>query len=254
MMNYIRLDSVDSTNNQARRLLDEKAGLPDFTVITTEEQTAGRGQQGNSWESERGKNLSFSIVCTPAFVHPAKQYVLSECIALAVQRALKNVLKSKGEEGNAEKVSVKWPNDIYYGDKKISGTLIECDLMGKSVVNCIIGTGVNVNQQRFVSDAPNPISLYNIIRCECDREGLLNDILKQFYAMYEDVKQGKADDIHSLYLQSLYRKDGRSYEFIDENGRFKAQIHDVEPSGRMILLTDDGERRRYEFKEVKFVL
>jgi len=253
-MNFIRLDSVDSTNNEARRLLDNGIELSDFTVIAAEAQTSGRGQRGNSWECEEGKNLSFSIICHPEFLRPADQYVLSECIALAVQRAMQSAIRSTSSPEKADAITVKWPNDIYYADHKISGTLIECDLMGMSVRNCIIGTGVNINQTRFLSDAPNPISLINIIGDTTDRETILQSILHEFIALYDLIQQGRASTIHSLYLDNLYRKDGLCYEFIDQNGPFTALIHDVEPSGRMILQTADGILHRYEFKEVKFVI
>lgn len=248
-MNRIHLDTIDSTNNYARTLLDSGESLPDITIIDTDDQTAGRGQKGNSWETERGKNLSFSLVCHPEWVRPAEQYVLSECIALAVQGALREFVG----EAESESVLVKWPNDIYYKDYKISGTLIECDLMGKSVKNCIVGTGINVNQQTFISDAPNPISLCHILGRPTDREAVLDAVLSRFSQFYDLVCQGNRTDIHEEYKRNLYRHDGKFYTYSDEAGIFEAKIIDVEPSGRLILATSEGELRRYEFKEVKFV-
>ncbi len=250
MLNRIHLDTIDSTSNYAHLLLERGEELPDLTIIESEDQTAGRGQKGNSWETEKGKNLIFSLVCHPKWVHPAQQYVLSECIALAVVKALKQQLPDEFKE----KLSVKWPNDIYFGDKKISGTLIECDLMGKSVSNCIVGTGVNINQQVFVSDAPNPISLFNIIGRETERETVFGDLISEFSKLYERVREGESSAIHDEYKSCLYRNDRAFYPYSDEKGLFSARIIDVEPSGRLILETEEGERRRYEFKEVKFVL
>lgn len=249
-MNRIHLETIDSTSNYARTLLDKGECTDEFTLIDSDDQTAGRGQRGNSWETEYGKNVIFSLVCHPVWVRPADQYILSECIALAVASALRRNLPDE----KAQYVTVKWPNDIYYKDSKISGTLIECDLFGRSVGNCIVGTGVNINQQHFVSDAPNPISLYNIKGEESDRESILLEIIEEFTAFYLRVKDGESALIHEEYKQHLYRNDNALYTYSDENGMFQARIIDVEPSGRLILETSQGERRRYEFKEVKFIL
>lgn len=249
-MNRIHLDTIDSTSNYARILLDKGECADDFTLVDSDDQTAGRGQRGNSWETEYGKNVIFSLVCHPVWVRPAEQYILSECIALAVASVLKRNLPAE----KAKNVTVKWPNDIYYKDSKISGTLIECDLFGKSVSNCIVGTGVNINQQHFVSDAPNPISLYNIIGVDADRESILLEIVEEFTSLYNRVREGESEAIHEEYKRNLYRNDNGLYAYSDENGSFQARIIDVEPSGRLILETSEGERHRYEFKEVKFIL
>lgn len=249
-MDRIHLKTIDSTSNYARVLLDQGKCAADFTLIDADDQTAGRGQRGNSWETEDGKNIIFSLVCHPTWLRPSEQYVLSECIALSVVQALAEYIPAE----DAKQLMVKWPNDIYFADKKISGTLIECDLMGRSVSNCIIGTGININQQRFVSDAPNPISLHNILGTDTDRGEVLDSVLNRFMNLYEKVKQGRAADIHEEYKSNLYRNDGTYYEYSDEIGQFSAKVIDVEPSGRLILETSDGELRRYEFKEVKFIL
>lgn len=246
----IHLQTVDSTSNHAHALLVNGEEFSDLTVIESEDQTAGRGQQGNSWETEAGKNLIFSIVCHPLNVYPAQQYVLSEAIALAVVHALACQLPPE----MADNLSVKWPNDIYFGDKKISGTIIECDIMGKSIANSVIGTGVNINQKIFHSDAPNPISLYNIIGKEADRDHVMNALLEEFSNLYNRILQGDFANIHEEYKESLYRNDGRLYPYSDADGAFEARIINVEPSGRIILELASGEHRRYEFKEVKFVI
>lgn len=246
----IHLDTIDSTSNEVRRRLDAREPMPDMTIIDSDDQTAGRGQRGNSWETEAGKNVIFSLVCHPVWVRPADQYVFSESIALAVVKVMRNFLPDE----MGKKLMVKWPNDIYFGDKKISGTLIECDLMGRSISNCIVGTGVNINQQKFYSDAPNPVSLHNIIGKDSDREAILLSIIDEFVKYYERVKAGESSSIHKEYKAHLYRNDSQLYAYSDENGQFLARIINIEPSGRLILETEDGEMRRYEFKEVKFVL
>ena len=166
----ILLASVDSTNNEARRRLDNNDELPEISVIIADEQTSGRGQRGNSWEAEAGKNLLFSIVCHPDFLKASEQFVLSQAIALAVALTVNEVVVT-------DECRVKWPNDIYIGNKKVSGTLIECDLRGSNIETCIIGTGININQEVFHSDAPNPVSMAQIAGKEFDREALLSQIL-----------------------------------------------------------------------------
>lgn len=243
---------MDSTSTFIREMIaDERTGgvvsahaLPGMTLVVAEDQTKGRGQVGNSWETEKGKNIIFSLLCHPDFVRASKQFLLSQCMALAIRNALAE---------HVDGVKVKWPNDIYVGDKKISGTLIECDLMGKSIANCIIGTGVNINQEVFVSDAPNPTSLKLLTGKEHDKEEILTDIIQRFSELYDRLAKGEEEAIRSEYMQCLYRSDGM-YEYEDVRGRFKAEIAGVEPTGHLLLKFDNGNVVRYEFKEVKFVL
>ncbi len=133
--------SIDSTNAQAVR---ESHNAPEGCVWIAEYQTNGRGQRGNVWESSAGKNLTFSLLLKPVFLNPTQQFTISEVISVGICKYLIN----KGLNPK-----IKWPNDIYWKDKKISGTLIECDLKGKSISRCVIGTGLNVNQDLFLSDA-----------------------------------------------------------------------------------------------------
>ncbi|MCR5313982.1 MAG: biotin--[acetyl-CoA-carboxylase] ligase [Bacteroidaceae bacterium] len=250
MMQRINLPMVDSTNNFVRDMLAFGDDLSGMTLVVAENQTAGRGQQGNSWESEPGKNLTFSILCHPDFVKPAEQFLLSQCIALAVQRAVDGVLKDCGVD---EEVSVKWPNDIYVGDKKISGTLIECDLMGRNISNCIIGTGINVNQKQFVSDAPNPVSLIQLCGKEIDREKVLGDVVSHFRTLYEMLMESRDEAVRQVYMEHLFWREGK-HRFEDVRGEFTAEIAGIEPTGHLILRFENGNTVRYEFKEVKFLI
>lgn len=250
----INLPTVDSTNSFGREMLAEEStggvmsasALPGFTLVVANDQTKGRGQVGNSWETERGKNIIFSLLCHPEFIRASKQFLLSQCIALAVRNALQKRVRN-------EEVMVKWPNDIYVGEKKISGTLIECDLMGKGIANCIIGTGVNINQMEFRSDAPNPVSLAQLTGKEWDREEILADIVEEFSALYEKLREGDEECVRSEYMQCLFRREGM-HEYEDVRGRFQAEIAGVEPTGHLLLKFENGNVVRYEFKEVKFVL
>jgi len=220
--------------------------LDGMTLVVAESQTAGRGQQGNSWESEDGKNLVFSLLCHPDFVRPAEQFLLSQCMALAIQQALQSRLVQ-----DDKKVTIKWPNDIYVDDKKISGTLIECDLMGKNIANCILGVGININQTVFLSDAPNPVSLSQLTGLTYDREEILDSIIKHFRILYEDLRGGKAEAVRQMYMDCLYRRTG-FHRYSDVRGEFMAEIADIEPTGHLVLRFENGNTVRYEFKEVRF--
>lgn len=247
----INLPVVDSTNLFVREMLkDEGTGsvvsptsLPGFTLVVADNQTAGRGQQGNSWETERGKNLTFTLLCHPLFLKASHQFLLSQCMALAIWQTL-----SQRVEG----VSIKWPNDIYVGDKKISGTLIECDLQGKSISNCLIGVGININQTLFRSDAPNPTSLQLLTGQGHDREAVLAGILSAFQAGYAMLQEGHEEEVRQEYMRHLYRRTGM-HRYCDVRGEFLAEIAEVEPTGHLRLRFDNGNEVRYEFKEVRFL-
>lgn len=256
MIRRIHLEKVDSTNNYIRRLIDRGEAGEGLLLVDADDQYAGRGQRGNTWESEEGKNLSFSVLCHPLSVSPSRQFILSQTMALAVVDVLKRLeaeQRANGWKSNGGVFTVKWPNDIYYGNLKICGTLIECDLQGKSIRNCIIGTGLNVNQSRFMSDAPNPVSLLQIFGKEFDREMLLDWLSATFEQLYETVMSGGEVSIRDNYMLRLYRRTGM-HAYKDVNGVFMAEIADVESSGRLLLRDSDGRLRRYEFKEVDYLV
>jgi len=247
----INLAVVDSTNLFLREMLNEEgtglvrsaSQLPGFTLVVADDQTAGRGQQGNSWETERGKNLTFSLLCHPDFIRPSEQFLLSQCMAVAVREALAS---------HVEGVEVKWPNDIYVGDRKISGTLIECDLQGKHIANCIIGVGININQTEFRSDAPNPTSLRLLTGRDHDREEVLSAIMDGFLRYYGWLQEGRNEALRERYMQHLYRRFGM-HRYSDVRGEFMAEIAAIEPTGHMLLRFENGQVVRYEFKEVRFL-
>ncbi len=251
-MRRIHLQSTESTVSYARQRIERGELAEGMTLIDAEEQTAGRGQCGNSWESEAGANLTFSIVCHPRFIAPARQFVLSQAMSVAIVRAVEAVRPHGGATEGAP-LSVKWPNDIYIGDRKVSGTLIECDLQGKQVETCSIGTGLNVNQATFHSDAPNPVSLRQAYGREFDRETLLAAVADEFEGLYRSLEHGGAAIVRQLYWNRLYRRNGlHGYE--DGGGTFRAAIADIEPSGHLVLRREDGTLSRYEFKEVRFII
>lgn len=232
-MEIIKLPDTTSTNDYLLGLNTDQ----DLCVVT-DYQSAGKGMGTNTWESEPGKNLLFSILLHPTWLPINKQYLLSMAEAVAIVEVL-----GKGFE-------IKWPNDIYYGDKKLSGTRIDVNLQGSTLKDVIIGTGINVNQEVFLSDAPNPISLKNITGQEHDRDTLLRDILERFSIYYKKV-QDNPQTIVRLYHKHLYRRTGL-HTYADKDGTFQAEIVSVAENGIITLRRDDGTLSQYEFKELRF--
>lgn len=227
----VHIDETDSTN----RWMKEN-GSGDMVVVA-DYQTAGRGCGTNKWESERGKNLLFSILLHPVDIPVSKQFHISMAISLAILDSL---------EQHIGDVSIKWPNDIYWRNGKLGGILIENRLQGGSIKDCIIGVGLNVNQDCFVSDAPNPVSLKQIHGEDTERTQLLSDILSRF-------EQYLLSDVKTLYLSRLYRRKG-FHPYADSKGVFMAEIIGVEDDGHLLLRDDNGSDRRYAFKEVQFII
>ena len=245
MPHYIKVSQTASTNTYLSRLA---ATLPGGTVIYTPSQTAGRGQKGNSWESEDGKNLTFSLLLKRPPVNARDQFYLSEAAALAVVEAL------TAEAGDG--FTVKWPNDVYWQDKKICGMLIENSLNGTDIATCIIGIGINVNQLIFVSDAPNPVSLINITGREHNLEALLKRLCSRIEQLVASLGDDSVrQDLHQQYMTALYRNDGEQHPFEDAVGnRFMASIAGIAPDGTLTLRHEDGTTQNYLFKEIHHII
>ena len=238
----IQLQETASTNDFLRRYEPEGEWL---TVAVADYQTAGRGQGGSHWESERGKNLLFSMLVFPKMLPVRRQFLLSEAAALAFRDVLGSFLGD-------EEVTVKWPNDIYWKDRKLSGTLIETTLTARGMGRFIIGTGINANQTCFVGDAPNPVSLWQIIGRETPLEEVLHTLCDTLLSL-EDSLPENAEALHREFLGRLYRGEGE-HPFRSQGVVFNASIVDVAPDGILSLRLSDGSIRKYAFKEVEFVI
>lgn len=238
-----RYQSLESTNTKLKELLAQK-DLPEFSAVITSNQTAGRGQIGNSWESEKDKNLTFSIVLFPHFVKIQKQFRLTQLVTTAIADVLAPIVPG---------LSIKWPNDIYAGDKKLGGILIENSLSGPVISSTIIGIGLNVNQEVFLSDAPNPVSIRLLTGVSHDIESLFMQIRQALFIRYIQWMQYGIRTIKKDYFKQLYRTDG-FYLYRDENGEFTAKIDSIQESGHLLLTDINGNQRIYAFKEVSFVL
>ena len=222
---YIK--STNSTNTLLKELVAK--GEPQ-KFIYAGYQTAGRGQTGNSWESEEGKNLLCSILLPP----DKNLYFLNIAVGVAILRLL------------GEDFTIKWPNDIYYGDKKVAGILVENAIIGNEVKYSIAGIGLNVNQTAFRSDAPNPVSLKQITGKEYDVDALMQ-------RLYEAIQAVLKEDVWSEYKDHLYRREG-FWPFEDKNGVFEARIEDVLPTGEIVLCDKSGQTRQYGFKQIKYII
>lgn len=235
---YIK--QTESTNTLIRKRLQTE-DLAEMFVLQTDFQSSGKGQQGNSWESEDAKNLLFSILLKPSHIAVDKQFIASQMMSLAIKKVL---------DQYAEGFSIKWPNDIYWKDKKIGGILIENTLQANKIKWMIIGVGLNINQQKFVSNAPNPVSLFNITT----KVEPINIILKKILADFELIyRTNDTTTIRNEYFENLYRGSG-FHKFNAENQVFEAQITNIFPDGQIELETTKNESLRFYFKEVEFVI
>lgn len=245
-MDIVFIPTVDSTHTLLSRNHD---AVPPMTMLCAREQTAGRGQRGNSWEAEPGQNLTFSMHFEPKDVKPAEQFVISEAFALAFI----DLLHDSGIEA-----TVKWPNDIYVGDRKICGILIEHSIMGTRISRTLLSAGLNVNQRRFHSAAPNPISIANILGGDLVPEVIAKKLAKTIdHRLASLDTEDKRKALHEEFMQRLYRGDNNFYPFTDNlrGETISARITDVAPDGVLSLQpADGGPVRRFLFKEVSFVL
>lgn len=222
-------------------------------LVTADYQTHGHGQVNTVWESARGENLLFSFLFRPQHITAGEQFFLSEIACLAVAHTL---------DAYTEGISVKWPNDVYHHDRKICGMLLRHTLSGAQISATLVGIGLNLNQKQFVGDAPNPVSLRQIIGRPVDREEVLNRFAHHFDRLLRTVTPPDPDErlaqrqrLHGEYLRRLYHHDG-AHDYVDtaSGETFSAHIIDVAPTGQLTLRTTDGRLRHYHFKEVRFVV
>ena len=241
------LKEIGSTNTYLQES-DKDRLLPEGTIVYCDIQRSGRGQRGNSWESEPFKNLTFSLLLRPEHIPANRQFLLSEIVSLATVDVLNRY---------ATGFSIKWPNDIYWHDKKIAGILIENVLSGSTFSRAIIGMGLNINQKNFYSDAPNPVSLKQITGQEHDRYEILSHILKRVQIYYNGLQTEDSGtytaEITARYARSLFRRRG-FHPYEDAGGKFSARLLRVEQDGRFVLEDENGKEREYLFKEVQYII
>jgi BirA family transcriptional regulator, biotin operon repressor / biotin---[acetyl-CoA-carboxylase] ligase len=240
----IKKESVSSTNDFAKELLLKTIPIADITVIDAKEQTKGRGQRGNSWESETGKNAILSFIVKPTFLKPNQQFYLSMAVSLAIVECVNEFCDS---------VFIKWPNDIYISNKKLCGILIENSLLDNSIQTAIIGIGLNVNQTNFSDWIPNPTSLKLETGNEFDIDTIKGKLIEHFEKYFDLLQNRDFEYIHINYLKHLYLKDKKSF-YKDEIGIFEGKIISVNVQGYIKIEKKNAEIKQYSFKEVEYLL
>jgi len=238
----IQLESIDSTNNYAVSLTGSDRP-EEGTVVWALEQTAGRGQGNNRWQSEPGRNLTFTIILYPAWLSPENQFLLNKAIALGVLGFVSEY---------AEHASIKWPNDICIGTRKVSGILIENRLRGSWFDSSIVGIGINLNQTGFDPGLPNAISLAQLIHRELDPAEALQGVCKSIDLQWEQLIAGEFARISHNYNSALLFCNTPAL-FTKQNERFTGTVTGVDDQGRL-MIRDTGRRLyRFAHKEVEYV-
>jgi len=241
--NLVTLKEVDSTNTFLKNLLSNSEPVPEGTVILAESQIAGRGQQQNKWYSSAGESLAFSLLLKPGFLPLAQQFNLIRIVSLGVYDALLPLVGSE--------LKIKWPNDIYVGNRKLGGILIENQVQGNVIKNAIAGIGLNINQTYFPDWVPNAISLRQILHTDYDLKALMFEICSRIGYWYVKLKEGNESQIHEAYTAALY--------WLNKQGRFKAQdiifggvITGVNKNGLLQVQQGSGISQ-YNLKEIEFL-
>ena len=236
----IYVPECHSTNSLLNELNDQ-AELPEGTVVITDRQTAGRGQRGNSWVTEPGLNLTCSILLRPRFILAKDQFQLNMTVSLAVALALKGMIPLA--------IKLKWPNDIFVGDKKIGGILIESQLHGNFLSSSIVGIGINVNQRQFMH--PNASSLANFTGLTFELNAIFQKLMECLDAGYLDLRERNTPFLKQRYLEAMYKfREPQLFEARGEN--FTGIIHDVDDQGKLCV-ESKGYTQSFSFKEVKFL-
>ncbi|MBK8518597.1 MAG: biotin--[acetyl-CoA-carboxylase] ligase [Saprospiraceae bacterium] len=242
--NKIYLEETISTNTYALDLLS-KTNPPEGTCIITDFQTAGRGQIGRYWHSEAEKNLLVTYIFYPHTLKVKDQFYLNIISGLAMRDVAAHWI------GN---VKIKWPNDIYSGDKKLAGILVQNVLRGDFIKSTIIGVGINVNQQDFPPDIPNPISIALIKGFDIDVELVLRLLSARLEYYYLRLKANRIKILKDEYLNSLYRFNEWAQFSDSDNDTFKGKIAGIDQAGKLILQTETKGLKSFGFREVSYVI
>lgn len=242
--NTVVLDSVDSTNNYAKGLLSKSKPM-EGTAILAKEQYAGRGQMGNTWHTEAGKNLTLSIILYPDFLDADKQFYLNMAISLGVKDFCESVIDD-------DDVRIKWPNDIYHLDNKLGGMLIENSISNGKIASCVAGIGLNINQTTFNPSVPNPASFINVTSKEHSIEKMTNGLFSFIEKYYLQLRQQHFNFLDRAYTEALYRYQ-QTHEYRKGEQIFKGEINGVAKDGKL-LIHSNGKELRFAFKEVEYII
>jgi BirA family biotin operon repressor/biotin-[acetyl-CoA-carboxylase] ligase len=243
MLKYVHLEQTDSTNAYLQR---QQSGCDIRNwVVSADGQTAGKGMGCNTWESEVGKNLTFSLALGVDFLSAGRQFLLSEAVALGLVQALDALLPS-------EKLLIKWPNDIYYENRKLAGILINSTIKANMMDVSIIGIGLNVNQMQFQNWPTHPVSMKMIAGKDFELQPLLEQIAEHIIIKVEQLKYNSTT-IEQDYLKRLFRY--RTWADYEVEGRtMQLFITGIDPFGRLLLVDETNKTYCFDIKEIKFLL
>ena len=242
----IRLPKVKSTNEYLLHKIEEKKYNQEGVVIYARAQEQGRGLDNSSWESEPGKNLTVSFLIKPHFLEADRQFMINKMAALVVYDFIKYILTKQN-------VSIKWPNDIYIDGKKVAGILIHQIVMGNKIENSVLGIGININQIKFTSGAPNPVSIIHYLKRELNLEESLSDLCERMEERYRQLSNFDFKIINNDYLKALFRF-GEFAHYVYKNEPIEAKITGVNQYGRLNLITKQNKTIESDFKELVYVL
>jgi BirA family transcriptional regulator, biotin operon repressor / biotin---[acetyl-CoA-carboxylase] ligase len=241
--NLLFFENLPSTNIHAADLL-KKSKLPEGTIVYTNYQSAGQGYSGNKWESEDGKNLLISIILYPSFIKPEDQFLISMAISLGICDFLMRFIPD---------CSIKWPNDIWVNNDKIAGLLIESSLIGNTIDFTIAGIGININQEKFLSNAPNPVSLSLLSGTTFNLPSCLKMLESDLDKRYKRLISGNSVQIKKEYVSRLYRLN-EWCKYRDINSTYTGRILAVGDYGMLKIEKQNGEILEYAFKDIEFIL
>ena len=243
-MNLIKLNATTSTNSYLKELAMNE-DLENFSVVVTELQSNGRGQVNSSWQSEKGKNLTFSVFVRISNLDVTNQFYLSKVVSIAVAKVLSGIVDTQ--------IMIKWPNDILADGLKIAGILIENRIKKAKLSESVIGIGLNVNQIEF-KNLPNATSLVRIENREFDLDLLLEKIIVSLKEYMELLEKREFEIIDQMYLKNLFRLN-KPAMYLDKSGEmFMGKIVNVSKVGKLQMQLDDDTEKEYDLKEIKFVL
>lgn len=239
--NLIYVPECHSTNDLAAQMVLQPSAH-EGTVIISDKQTKGRGQRGNRWLTEPGKNLTFSIILKPSFLAPSQQFFLTMVISLGVYDLIRSSL-------NQKHAFIKWPNDLMIDQKKVCGILIENQLRGNEIVHSVAGIGLNVNQEKF--SLPSATSLAQMMNKQFDLPPLLEELLENIEARYLMLRNGKVKELRRAYVDAMYWKD-ELHTFSSQGNTFKGMIKGIHSNGKLVISTGE-EELAFDIKEIEYV-
>jgi BirA family transcriptional regulator, biotin operon repressor / biotin---[acetyl-CoA-carboxylase] ligase len=236
-----RFETVSSTNDKTREIIQNEKPSESL-IVWADEQTKGRGHGTSSWESEKGKNLTFSLLLFPGFVEITRQFIISKAISLGIRDFISLYAKDS---------TVKWPNDVLVGNRKIAGILIENSILNNRIEHCIAGIGININQESFSEHLPDAVSLKMLTGYELDLEEAFQVVSDCIEKRILQIQKGDSHMIDREYLENLYKLNEMG-EFQFKEKPFRGKIIGIDKQGRLLIETGPEEVKVFNFKEVSF--